>query len=213
MKILIIGNGVDVTKCERGEFIEATFDDVLICNKTLFNLSSHRKYIGNPNIWGTCGWSSPKDIKDNETLLEDLPAWGARHSKLFDPIDEHKLLVHDILKHSNIREVWCNSNENRNELDFEIPENIEFHNIVNPILPGKQHHSLGLQSLVRAMEMYSEVYYMGIDSYRKGHHYYDESMPENVMTMIHAQGDYLTESMLIKKLVNENKIKHIDDIR
>jgi len=190
-KILIVGTAGDVIDKRRGEKINQYFDDILICNKSIFHIDEYSKYFGTPTIWGTCGWYNNDEI--------------------FDPTCEEKSKIYDIIIKNNISRVWCNSLKNINDLDFEIPDNVQYDNIVYPYKPN-QYHSLGLQSILYAIKQkYSEICYLGIDSYRKSHHYYKEHMPSNVMTDVHSQSNYLYESKIIKILKKENKLFHIGE--
>lgn len=192
--ILICGTGADVIEKKRGEFIDDFFDDILVCNRQIFHLDQYKEYFGTPTIWGTCGWNG-------DNVIEDPPK-------------EQRDQVHGIIEsHPNIREVWLNGIDNRNHLGFTLPDYIAFKNIVNTPT-GAIVQSLGFKSLMWAIEVeqYDCVAYMGIDSYRKSHHYYDDDPPE-ILDIIHGQClNYLSESRIIKRFVSESRLWHIDSV-
>jgi hypothetical protein len=209
-KILIIGNGPDVITKKRGKFIDKYFDDVLICNQSLFKLESHKEYLGNPTIWGTCGWTK---VFENTDLT-----YSEKTSMLFDPSKELKDTIYDCLINSSIQDIWINQNSeimSTVEFDFEIPEHIPTQGISNGYnieIYGKEYHSLGLQSIIHSFDLYEKVYYMGIDSYTKGHHWYQEEELDNTMFLVHGGTDYFTERMIMRDLIKENKVIHIDEV-
>ena len=207
-KILIIGNGPDVISKKRGKFIDKYFDDVLICNQCLFKLESHKEYLGTPTIWGTCGWTK------RDTVLTD----SDKQSMVFDPTKELLDKTYDCLVNSSIQDIWINQDYrimSTAKLEHKIPKHIPIQAISNGYNVekyGKDHHSLGLQSIVHSFDLYEKVYYMGIDSYTKGHHWYQEKNRNDTMFLIHGLTDYFTERMIMKDLIKENKVIHIDEV-
>ena len=193
-KIVIIGTSSDVIAKKRGKFFDKYFDDILICNKSIFHLKTHKDYLGTPTIWGNCGWSN----KDRD--------------EVFDP-DENKCdNIYAILDEHKIKKVWLNHSMSNLKLSYNIPENIEVTSICSDKYEGFTYHSLGLQSIVYSLLQNYRVYYCGIDSYRKSHHYYKEKMPANVFSLLHTQSNYIKENKIIKSLIAEGKLTHVDTI-
>ena len=90
-KMVVIGNAADVVEKKRGSFLNSYFDEIVIINKTIFNLETHKDYIGIPTIWSCCGWHGNTDT-----------------NKIFDPLEHDKKLLCGIIKHSSIRKVLLN---------------------------------------------------------------------------------------------------------
>jgi hypothetical protein len=194
--MVVIGNAADVVEQKRGSFLNDYFDEILIINKTIFNLESHKDYIGTPTLWCCCGWDSTKE--------ED---------KIFDPTEQDKEGIYNILKHSNIKKALFNCTLNKDlNLLKKIPANIVIESITDYKLANYSYHSAGLQSILYGIAQGYKVYYLGIDSYRKSHHYYTETMPENVFLTLHTQSNYIKENYEIKKLIKDRKLTHIDTI-
>ena len=196
-KIVVIGNAADVIEKKRGSFLDSYFDEIIVINKTVFNLETHKEYIGTPTMWCCCGWKT--------TTSTD---------RIFDPPDTDKKRIYGILKNSKIKRVLFNHTLVNNEIKMveDIPKNISIESIVDYKLDGYLYHSAGLQSILYAIAKGYEVYYFGIDSYRKSHHYYQEEMPEDVYSILHTQSNYVRENYEIKKLIKEGKLKHIDTV-
>lgn len=191
-KIIIIGTSADVTLRKRGDFINSFFDEIMICNKSLFHLQSHKDYLGSPTIWGNCGWSD------------------ANKNVIFDPDKTQVDSVKDILSNSTINSVWMNSVIN--DINYKIPDNVKVEVICKIKYNNLNYHSLGLQSIIYALSLGYEVYYFGIDSYRKSHHYYEEYMPKNIFSTLHTKSNYIKENQIIKELTLSKKLTHIDNV-
>jgi hypothetical protein len=191
-KIVIIGTSSDVILKKRGEFINCFFDDIVICNKSILHLESHKDYLGHPTIWGNCGWSN-----ENKNVV-------------FDPDRNQLNLVENTLLNSTVNSIWMNSSFNN--INYKIPTNIKVDIICKTKYNNLNYHSLGLQSIIYAITLGYEVYYFGIDSYRKSHHYYEEYMPKNVFTTLHTQSNYIKENQIIQQLILSKKLTHIDTV-
>ena len=192
-KVVIIGTAVDVTAVKRGDFLTKNFDEIVILNKSIFHLQTHKEYIGTPTIWGCCGWYSSDPI--------------------FDPSVKDQEVIESILQGSNIKEVWLNTPTNIvKDFNFKIPNTIEYTSICEPKIKGHSYHSLGLQSILYSIERGYNTYYLGIDSYRKSHHYYEEDMPSDILDTVHLQSHYMKESRIIKELIKEGKLNHINTL-
>ncbi len=195
-KMVVIGNAADVIEQKRGSFLNDYFDEILIINKTIFNLESHKDYIGTPTLWCCCGWHG---------LNEE--------AEIFDPTEEKKKTIYNILKDSSISKVLFNCILNKDiKIVENIPDNITIESITDYKLSNYLYHSAGLQSILYGIAQGYKVYYFGIDSYRKSHHYYKESMPEDVFLTLHTQSNYIKENYEIKKLIREGKLTHIDAV-
>lgn len=203
-KMVVIGNAADVVEKKRGSFLNSYFDEIVIINKTIFNLETHKDYIGIPTIWSCCGWTGI-----------------AEPDKIFDPSEQDKKLVVDIIKHSSIKKVLLNHVIDHPDqalvldsdgLTWLTPVDIKIESMTDYKLNNYPYHSTGLISILYGIAQGYDVYYFGFDSYRKSHHYYQEIMPSNVYTLLHSQSNYLRENMEIKKLVKEGKLTHINTI-
>lgn len=191
-KIVIIGTSSDVISRKRGEFINSFFDEIVVCNKSILHLESHKEYLGIPTIWGNCGWSNKK---------KDV---------IFDPNKKQLKSVEKALLNSTIKSIWMNSTFD--DLNYKIPANIKIDNICKIKYNNLNYHSLGLQCIIHALELGYKVYYFGIDSYRKSHHYYQEIMPKNIFNKLHAQSNYIKENQIIQELISLEKLIHVDAV-
>jgi len=191
-KIVIIGTSNDVISKKRGDFINSFFDEIVICNRSILHLDSHKDYLGCPTIWGNCGWSNEnKDV-------------------VFDPNANQLNLVETALSNSTVNRIWMNSEIHN--LNYKIPDNMKVEIICKTKYKNLNYHSLGLQSILYSILLGYEVYYFGIDSYRKSHHYYEEYMPKNAFVKLHTQSNYIKENQIIQELIMHKKLIHIDKI-
>lgn len=186
-KILIIGNGSDVLDRKRGKFITSTFDEIVICNQALFHIDAFADYIGTPTIWGNCGWVNDHDV--------------------FNPSQEFILRISKLLSENKIKEVWLNCVE-QTKIEYKIPEGINVKYIYDNKIEKCPYHSLGLQCMLNALDEGYKVYYCGVDSYLKSYHFYEES---EKTSQAREKNNYIKERVLIRELINLNKITHIDD--
>lgn len=221
-KVVVIGGGIDVTSKQRGEFLNNTFDEIIIMKRSIYHLESYKEYIGIPTIWVNGGreWRKYDWITSE---VEERLLWREKYDKNINITLQHK--AYDILAESKIKEVWLNYLDRADHYPFTPPNNIN----IKCISGLKDIHkeatyfcSVGLQTIAYAIKQGYEVYYFGIDSFLKGHHYYPESTytfispesldPQDVMDYNHKCSNYLREYKEIKKLIKEGKLKHIDTI-
>lgn len=182
--ILIVGNGSDVLNVDLAGY---KYTDVLIMNQCIFHFDKIKHKIPPPTIFGCCGWY-PKD-------------------QVFDPSEDDIVAVPEILQNLGINAIWLNHSKNILPA-FQLKENWDVRYIVSSALQTHAYHSLGLQSLLYALDQgYDEVHFCGIDSYFKSHHFYSED--SSLLTTVHTQSPYITERMIIKQLVREGKIKNV----
>lgn len=221
-KVIIIGGGMDVTSKERGDFIDKTFDEVIIMKRSIYHLETHKKYLGTPSIWVNGGreWRTYNWITSE---VEEKLKWRESYDKTVNSTLQQT--IYNILSNSTIQEVWLNYIDRGDHSTFTPPNNITvkyISEIENIREDSTYFCSVGLQTIIYAINRGYDVYYFGIDSFRKGHHYYKESTftfqspesldPEDVMDYNHKCSNYLREHREIKKLIHEGKLKHIDTI-
>jgi hypothetical protein len=201
--LLIVGNGSDILK-GRGKFIDAFFNDVVFMNQTILHLDAYKEHIGTiSNIWANCGWYSLNDV-ENETddNFQLLP-------KFNEALQQSK----------TIKQIWLNCNVPQEQLSYKIPGHIR---LVRTLfkqgdydIPNLPHYaSLGLSCILYAIKNYpGKVYYMGIDGYTQSYHFYDPKghTPDNIQKMhqIHA---YVNEQMILKTLLQQGRLQHIDSV-
>lgn len=190
-KILVVGSGGDVVDYVRDDFINNYFDDVVIMNQAIFHIDQYKRHFGNPTIWGTCGW--------------------AGRNPIFDPTDEELASISDILRTNNIRKVWVSLNRPLSDMPWTIPTDTRYENLEN-IKLGLPRRSTGMTILTHAIEQYDEVQYMGMDGYRKSHHFYpnDERMPNNAYEVASTMLNYMAENRYLRQLEHDKKVSHID---
>jgi len=192
-KMAIIGTGGDVIEKERGEFLNENFNEIVIMNQSIFKMNDYNRYLGDPTIWACCGWYNSDPI--------------------FDPTLEEQSKIHDIIAQSKIHETWYNTVYDSSLFNFTVPPYIKTRKISNYKLDNHSYHSLGLQSLLYAVTADYELYYFGIDSYRKSYHFYkNDDKPENMGKIALEHSCYLAENRIIKKLIADEKLKHIDTL-
>lgn len=221
-KVVVIGGGVDVTAKKRGEFIDNNFEEVIIMKRSIFHLESYKDYLGTPTIWVNGGreWRKYNWIT---SALEERLKWR----EMYDKEINFKLqnMIYNILEKSSIKEVWLNYLERDDHYPFSPPSNITKKFISDIRTEGTDYtyfSSVGLQTILYAIKQGYEVYYFGIDSFRKGHHYYPESTytfmsPESldindIYDYNHKCSNYLKEHREIKKLIEQKKLTHIDTV-
>ena len=192
-KMVIIGTGGDVIEKERGEFLNDNFNEIVIMNQSIFKMNDYKRYLGDPTIWACCGWPNSDPI--------------------FDPTLEEQSKIHDIIAESKIHETWYNTVCDSSLFNFTVPPYVKTHKISNYKLDNHSYHSLGLQSLLYAVTLDYELYYFGIDSYRKSYHFYkNDDKPEDMRRIALEASCYLAENRIIKKLIADEKLKHIDTL-
>lgn len=192
-KMAIIGTGGDVIEKERGEFLNANFNEIVIMNQSIFKIHNYKKYLGDPTIWACCGWYNSDPI--------------------FDPTLEEQSQIHDIILKSKIHEVWYNTSTDPTTFNFTIPSHIKNISISGYRMNNYPYHSLGLQSILYALTLNYDLYYFGIDSYRKSYHFYEkENETQDIRKMAYELSGYSSENRIIKNLIAEGKLKHIDTL-
>lgn len=192
-KMVIIGTGGDVIEKKRGEFLNSNFDEIVIMNQAIFKMNKYECYLGNPTIWACCGWYNSDPV--------------------FDPSLEEQKNIHDIIAKSKIRETWYNTVYDSALFNFTVPSYVNSIKISNYKLNNHSNHSLGMQSLLYALTLDYELYYFGIDSYRKSYHFYkNDDKPEDMAKIAYEHWNYLSENRIIKDLILNSKLKHIDTL-
>lgn len=221
-KVVVIGCGMDVTTKKRGSFITDNFDEVIVMKRSIFHLESHSEYIGTPTIWVNGGreWRKYDWITSK---IEEKLKWREIYDKNINFNLQQK--IYNILDKSNIREVWLNYLERDDHYSFTPHNNIPIKNISMNLRDRSDSTyfcSTGMQTIIYAINSGYDVYYFGVDSFRKGHHYYPECTsvfmdPETLNTddiydYNHKCSNYLKENREIKKLIDQGRLKHIDTV-
>lgn len=220
--MVVIGCGVDVTAKKRGEFINSNFDEIVVMKRSIFHLESHSEYLGTPTIWVNGGreWRKYNWITSS---VEEKLKWREMYDKNINLTLQQK--IYNILDRSSIKEIWLNYLERGDHHEFLSPKHIIKKNISNNLFDRSDSTyfcSTGLQTIIYAINSGYDVYYFGMDSFRKGHHYYPEctSMFMDPQTLDvndiydynHKCSNYLKENREIKKLIKQERLKHIDTI-
>lgn len=221
-KIVIIGGGMDVVSKQRGSFLDSNFDEIIIMKRSIYHLDDYKDYLGTPTIWVNGGreWRKYNWITSE---LEERLKWQEMYNKEININLQHK--SYEILAGSKIKEVWLNYLDREDHYPFIPPSNIKItyiSGLKNIHKDSTYFCSVGLQTIMYAIAQGYDVYYFGIDSFRKGHHYYPETTytfvspesldPKDVMDYNHKCSNYLREHKEIKNLIKLGKLKHIDTI-
>lgn len=189
-KILLIGTSNGVIDRKRPD-LNKIFDEIVIMNRSIFHLESHVEYFGTPTIWANCGWDKKNSI--------------------LNPSPERLSKIYDILDNSNIKNIWLNSMIGVSEIAYKIPNKIKVSSICGIKYKNFPYHSLGLQSLIWCVNnpIY-DTYFLGMDSYRKSTHYYEEEFVEITPSQLRSGCNYIKENIIIQELISEGKIKRYE---